>query len=138
MVLCWVLLGAILGPVVVAVVLGAAWGLAHLDLGGAIGGAVLTATTTVFIAVMLSPLYLVLGLAWAMVAPRLSFLERSRSRFVAAALVLAIPAAVIVGFDNRGSDPMFHAAYGLVMTWAGLVIPRLLVGALRLGVFAEP
>jgi hypothetical protein len=94
------------------------------------------------IVLMLSIPYLAVLLAWPWCARRAPFIERSRRAILAAAIVLSLPAGMIVG-DSRASslagfDQREFAQWFFMASFAGavaLAVPRMVFRGLRPGVF---
>src|SRR5207253_11320582 len=104
--------------------------------------------TVALVALVLgSPSYLVLLLLWPIVVERFPRLELVRRQFLLTMLVLALPAGFVEYLVSREGAPfptgvspsaLSLAAVCFVIAWTGLVVPRLVLGFLRLGVFVFP
>jgi len=140
-VLCWIALAVFFGALLMAFTITASASIADstksFDLGLFPGGFLLSLMTSMFVGVMLAPGYVILCLFWAALGRRLGRVERSSAWFTASMLLLALPAAVIVGLRNRGAAPVGSMLLTLAATWLGLILPRFLVPSLKLGVFAS-
>jgi hypothetical protein len=98
-------------------------------------------------AVFALPVYLPLLLLWAAAAPRLGRVERTYSGVIAGTGLLASTGAALLAifygsqpppFGYQGWDLAAYAGVMLLLLWAGLVLPRLVISALRPGAFVQP
>ena len=80
--------------------------------------------------------YAALLVGWALLAPGLGDVDRSRARLALAMAVLAIPAAGVAMVRSDASIATF--AWIWLVAWVGLLVPRLLVPRLSPGAFATP
>jgi HAMP domain-containing protein len=141
--LAWAFTAAVIGPIVgsgIVCLAVAIVGSRSRDdfVGTMLGSFVLTASTqfVVGLAVLLPP-YAVLLLIWPRLTRRWSSLETSRTHFVAAMAIAALPAAI--GLAIATPDGPFAAlVFTFLSTFAGLVISRITVPWLALGTFSSP
>ena len=97
-------------------------------------------------AVFAVPVYLPLLLLWAAAAPRLGRVERTYGGVIAGTGLLASAGAALLAtvygsqrspFGYRGWDLAAYTGAMLLLLWAGLVLPRLVIPALRPGAFVR-
>ena len=97
-------------------------------------------------AVLALPVYLPLLLVWAAAAPRLGRVERTYSGVIAGTGLLASAGAALLAsfygslrppFGYKGWDLAAYAGTMLLLLWAGLILPRLVIPALRPGAFVR-
>ncbi len=153
----WLFISSTLGPVVVVTILSIAglflrWREVESQplqmLGQAVVGIVVMGLWNVLVALLFFSLpYLPILLLWARMGPRLGRLESSRKGLAVAAMLLALPAALAgisaygVMDEPFGFQGMELLKLGLIIwvaTSVSLFLPRILVAALRPGIFGGP
>ncbi len=147
----WALAGCVAGPLALAL-----FGAARALLGSgphaasieeAVAGVlVVTMAGTIVGALLAAPCYLPLLWAWAVCGRRFGWLERTYGGVAAGTGLLAASGAgmlaMIYGtmeppFGFAGADLVPYAGQMLLLLWAGLLLPRLVIPALRPGAFAR-
>lgn len=151
----WTVAAAVLGPIVVVptiYLIGMLidWRglLAHPGeaIAFAIGGTLYLGFWYLFVSLAFFALpYMPVLVLWARLGPRLGRLERTRGGIVASAGLLAVPGALVAvvaygvldePFGYHGAELVKFGAWILVATAVSLLVPRLVIPALRPGVFA--